>query len=175
MVLHAVESLCLSKKQAKEITGGLSVPSRMPGKAYSIPAKRCITGAKMRDIPGSICSGCYALKGRYGFQNVQDAQERRFQSLNDPRWIDAMVVLVRGESWFRWHDSGDLQSVAHFGRIIEVCKRTPTLNNPRTPFFSASFLYWRHPIKPALRLATNVTVHGFHMKVSEFFRGQPRT
>jgi len=28
-------------KDAKEITGGLSNPSKMPGKAYSIPASRC--------------------------------------------------------------------------------------------------------------------------------------
>ena len=51
------------KKEAKEITGGLSKPSKMPGPAYNLPAQACITGAKLVQIPGSVCEGCYALKG----------------------------------------------------------------------------------------------------------------
>ena len=42
------------KKEAKEITGGLSKPSKMPGPAYNLPAVACITGAKLakdRKIP----------------------------------------------------------------------------------------------------------------------------
>ena len=52
------------KKQAREITGGLSKPSKMPGPAHNLPAAACTTGAKLAKIPGSVCSGCYALKGR---------------------------------------------------------------------------------------------------------------
>jgi hypothetical protein len=58
----------LNKKQAREITGGLSKPSKMPGPAFNLPASRCITGAKLVKVPGSVCHGCYALKGRYRFQ-----------------------------------------------------------------------------------------------------------
>ena len=36
------------KKEAKEITGGLSAPSKMPGPAYNLPAQGCITGAKLQ-------------------------------------------------------------------------------------------------------------------------------
>ena len=50
----------LNKKQAKEITGGLSKPSKMPGPAFNLPASRCITGAKLVNIPGSVCHGCSA-------------------------------------------------------------------------------------------------------------------
>ena len=39
------------KKEAKEITGGLSAPSKMPGPAYNLPATECITGAKLVKIP----------------------------------------------------------------------------------------------------------------------------
>ena len=115
----------LNKKQAKEITGGLSKPSKMPGPCFNLPASRCITGAKLVKIPGSVCAGCYALKGRYRFGNVQKALERRRQALTSPQWVEAMVVLVSGNEFFRWHDSGDLQSLEHLKNIFEVCKRTP--------------------------------------------------
>ena len=113
------------KKQASKITGGLSAPSKMPGPAYNLPAADCITGAKLVKVPGSVCAGCYALKGRYRFNNVQSALRRRAASLMHPDWIDAMVALISGHEYFRWHDSGDIQSVEHLKRIFEVCKRTP--------------------------------------------------
>ena len=113
------------KKEAKKITGGLRAPSMMPGPAYNLPAQACITGSKLVKIPGSVCHGCYALKGRYRFKNVKDALSRRLASIMDPRWVDAMVVLIDKEPFFRWHDSGDLQSVQHLKNIFEVCNRTP--------------------------------------------------
>ena len=113
------------KKEAKEITGGLSKPSKMPGPAYNLPAAACITGAKLVQIPGSVCSGCYALKGRYNFSNVRLALARRLESLKHPQWVLAMTVLIKGEAHFRWHDSGDLQSSWHLKRIFEVCEATP--------------------------------------------------
>jgi len=33
------------KKEAREITGGLSKPSKMPGPAHNLPAAACKTGA----------------------------------------------------------------------------------------------------------------------------------
>ena len=69
------------KKEAKEITGGLSKPSKMPGPSYNLPAAACITGAKLAKIPGTVCYGCYALKGRYRFTNVRLALARRLESL----------------------------------------------------------------------------------------------
>ena len=113
------------KKEAKKITGGLSAPSKMPGPAFNLPAQACITGSKLVTVPGSVCHGCYALKGRYRFPNVKEALQRRLAALMDPRWVDAMVVLIDKEPFFRWHDSGDLQSVQHLKNIFEVCNRTP--------------------------------------------------
>ena len=113
------------KKEATQITGGLSKPNKMPGPSINLPAPACITGSKLVDVEGSTCSGCYALKGRYRFQNVKDAMKRRLDRLHDPRWVEAMVTLVDKQPVFRWHDSGDLQSVQHLKNIFEVCKRTP--------------------------------------------------
>ena len=36
-------------KEALEITGSLSKPSKMPGWAYGLPAKECKTGSKNDD------------------------------------------------------------------------------------------------------------------------------
>ena len=114
------------KKEARKITGGLSAPSKMPGPAFNLPAVNCITGAKLVKVPGSVCAGCYALKGRYRFPNVQAALNRRLKSLEHPDWIRAMVVLIDKAPWFRWHDSGDLQGPEHLKKIFEVCKLTPS-------------------------------------------------
>jgi hypothetical protein len=113
------------KKEAKEITGGLSRPGKMPGPSYNLPAPMCITGAKLAKIAGTVCYGCYALKFRYNFRNVKAALARRIASLTHQRWVDAMVTLITGHEYFRWHDSGDLQGPHHLKNIFEVCKRTP--------------------------------------------------
>ena len=115
----------MNKKEARKITGGLSAPSKMPGPAYNLPAVACITGAKLVNVPGSVCAGCYALKGRYRFPNVQQALQRRLDSITHPDWVRAMVVLIDKAPWFRWHDSGDVQGPEHIKKIFEVCKLTP--------------------------------------------------
>ena len=112
------------KKEARIITGGLSAPSKMPGPSFNLPAAACITGAKLVNVKGSTCSGCYALKGRYRFGNVQTALKRRLAKLHDPRWIESMGVLIDNTPLFRWHDSGDIQSAQHLKNIFEVCNRT---------------------------------------------------
>ena len=117
------------KKEARQITGGLSKPSKMPGPAHNLPAWKCITGVKLQAVPGSVCAGCYAMKGRYRFRNVKEALDRRLDALKDPRWVDAMVQLITGEKWFRWHDSGDIQSLDHLENIFRVCRRTPQVKH----------------------------------------------
>ena len=113
------------KYEAEEITGGLSAPGKMPEGSYNIPASACQTGQILALVKDTPCSGCYALKGRYRFPNVKDALARRLASLMDPRWTEAMTVLVKGKKHFRWHDSGDIQSVAHLKKIFELCNNTP--------------------------------------------------
>jgi hypothetical protein len=81
----------------------------------------------MAQIPGSICHGCYANKGFYKLyeSTILPVQMARLDSLIDPLWVDSMVSLIGADSYFRWHDSGDLQSVAHLELIAAVCEATP--------------------------------------------------
>ena len=113
------------KYEAEEITGGLSAPGKMPEGSYNLPASACQTGAKLREIEGTPCYKCYAFKGRYNFPNVKDALQRRLESLTHPQWVEGMYTLVKKIKHFRWHDSGDIQSVKHLINIFEVCKNTP--------------------------------------------------
>ena len=113
-------------KEAKEITGSLTRTSKMPGLSYSLPAWECKTGAKLRNIPGSVCAGCYALKGNYTrYPAIKAAQYVRLEALKDQRWIAAMVAQIIRQKYFRWHDAGDIQDAVHLQKIFRVCELTP--------------------------------------------------
>ena len=113
------------KREAKQITGGLSAPGKMPEGAWSISAFNCNIGSKLRLIPDTVCSRCYALARRYLFPNVQKALDRRLEATKHPQWIEAMVVLITGKRHFRWFDSGDLQGDEMLQQILEIVRRTP--------------------------------------------------
>ena len=81
-------------KEALQITGSLSKPSKMPGWAYGLPAKECKTGSRLVKIPGSVCYDCYALKGCYVFKVVQDAQYKRLKAIRHPLWVRAMTMQI---------------------------------------------------------------------------------
>jgi hypothetical protein len=102
----------------------------MPGLAYGLPAKECKVGSTLAKIPNSVCANCYALKGRYRFDNVQNAQYRRLATITDPLWVDAMAYLINYEKveYFRWHDSGDIQDLDHLRAIVEVARKCPDTN-----------------------------------------------
>ena len=113
------------KKEANIIVGGLSKAGKMPCPSINLPAAACITGQILAKVPGTTCHGCYALKGRYKFKKTKKAMARRLAALAHGSWTAAMVTLMAGRKYFRWHDSGDLQSAQHLKNILEVCKQTP--------------------------------------------------
>lgn len=114
---------------AKKICGGLSNPSKMPGYSYSISAKYCRTGSILRNEPDTTCSRCYAHKGHYSYRVVQNAMQRRYDSLGHPQWVAAVtsLILYTNTAYFRWHDSGDVQNSGHLLNIIEVARRLPVV------------------------------------------------
>jgi len=152
------------KKEASKITGGLSKPGKMPEGSYNLPASACQTGQKLAKVPGTPCYKCYAdNRGRYRFSNVKDAMNRRLESLQDPQWVEAMATLIKGKKHFRWHDSGDLQSVQHLIKIFEVCNLTPeTMHWLPTQERRYLPINWRHPKNLVIRLsnAKNDTIPG---------------
>jgi len=116
------------KHEAIAIAGTLSKPSKMPGFATGTPAAHCNVGSKLAKNPNSPCHDCYAKKGFYAlYPSVKIAQQRRLEGLENAEWPQAMTTLIeRTESpWFRWHDSGDIQSYKHLENIVAVCKALP--------------------------------------------------
>lgn len=125
------------KKDLWQITGGLSHPGKMPGYGWGISAHHCKRGAMLRKVKGSTCAICYALRGQYVFQNSLDAHARRLECFNNNTdiWIAGMVLLITGaysptaraQKYFRWLDSGDIQSdemLDAFACIAIMCPET---------------------------------------------------
>ena len=120
-------------KEAWANVGGLSKPSKMPGYGYGLSAFECDTGSKLRLIKYSTCSFCYALKLRYTWPSVKRAHANRLESITKKTWVDDMVLLIKhyGKKvpYFRWHDSGDLQSLDHLKKIVAVAMATPQVRH----------------------------------------------
>jgi hypothetical protein len=124
--MKVIPIIPMKKSQATSVCGSLSVTSKMPCKSYSLPTEACITGYKMAQIEGSICNSCYADKGNYAryANNIKPAQFARLDSINSEFWVSGMVSLIGTDKYFRWHDSGDLQSLDHLEKIATVAENT---------------------------------------------------
>lgn len=125
----------MRKTDQMALVGGLSKPTKMPGWAYGLPAQKCKIGGVLRKQGGTVCELCYAHKGMYVFPVVKQAQARRLAIvLRDPwEWSVNMSLLLHRlyarkseeDRFFRWHDSGDLQSAEHFQAIIAIAHALP--------------------------------------------------
>lgn len=121
----------MNKVEAEAIAGSLGSPSKMPGYSYGLPAEECQTGRRLVGVKGSVCDGCYALKGFYQTyaKTIKPAQYKRLASIQSAQWIDAMVTLIslaaKRSRFFRWHDSGDIQSVEHLDKIVTIAQYLP--------------------------------------------------
>lgn len=125
----------MNKKQAHAIHGGLTQTTKMPCQSYSLPTIACVTGFKMRAIAGSICAMCYAEKGNYRkYQNnIEPAQHARLESIAmaiadieyRAAWIQAMIISIGDDDYFRFHDSGDIQNIEHLELYAELARAMP--------------------------------------------------
>lgn len=159
----------------------------MPWFSWSTSAFDCKTGSKLREVNGSTCSSCYACKGNYRFINVKNAHARRLAGLDDPRFVEAFVTVLtnlynrttkvykRGrktvkENRFRWHDSGDLQSVEHLKMICEIARQTPFLDHwlPTREFGMVSRF-----IKEGNETPSNLLIRLSAVMVGEGFEHRP--
>jgi hypothetical protein len=120
--------MTFTPKEAWDFICGLSAPSKMPCYSYSISAFDCQTGRKLAKILNSVCNKCYAVRGNYLFRCVKNAHANRLASITKPEWVDAIVTAIgnyESSGFFRWFDSGDLQSLAMLEKICQVAKRLP--------------------------------------------------
>ena len=151
-------------KQSKKIIISLSKPDKMPGYAYGLPAWECKTGAKLVKVPGSVCAGCYALKGNYArYPEIKKSQYKRLASISKPEWVEAMAVVINSKAvaqhgYFRWHDAGDIQSAEHLQKIFEVCKLTPKVKH-WMPTREAQFLKDIDPAQVPSNLIIRMSSH----------------
>lgn len=125
---------CKGIKGYNEAVGGLGLPSKMPGYAYGLSATLCVTGRKLAQVKGTPCEFCYAMRNNYQYLSVIRCHERRLTALQDlTAWADNMGKLLKQlaasipdkQRYFRFHDSGDVQSVEHLHAILRVAVRNP--------------------------------------------------
>jgi len=139
-------------KEANSIAGTLSKTSKMPCRSYGITAKACQTGTAMKQLnqdklhitcthdiqialkDGKLiptCALCYCDdRGNYNYPSVMSSLHKRLESITNPLWTEALVYMIehertKGYEYFRWHDSGDIQSLDHIEQIIVACICTP--------------------------------------------------
>lgn len=124
-------------KQNTEIEITFSDTEKMPWISWDLPARRCKTGAKLVKVKGSICHGCYALKGRYLFGNKKKADDKRIGQLDNlEEWQEAFVKALakkykhmrdKSKAFFRWFTSGDLQSLSMLVAMNEIALALPEI------------------------------------------------
>lgn len=122
----------------EKLIGGFSRPSKMPCFCYGISALKCGVGSILAKIDGTVCSICYARKGQYRMDNVAKAHARRLDLIEEDigAWTENMVRALsfayrakdgKDQRVFRWHDSGDLQSLEHLDAIVEIARALPSI------------------------------------------------
>ena len=134
----------ITLKQAIEDAGKVTTGNtKMPGTSFPISARRCITGSKLAQVDGSVCSKCYALRLEAFRPSVHKGWEANYLrattmiDTNPERWSDAAAYQINKATnnmdesqWYhRWFDSGDLQSVAMLRAIVRACVKTPDVKH----------------------------------------------
>ena len=127
----------MNKKQTIINIGGLSSTSKMPCKSFNLSAYFCKVGGKLVNIKNSVCNGCYAMDGFYRMYRTKHTTNhfRKMNKFNNTKlWIESFIhyfnkyhtqTKSNDKNYFRWFDSGDLQSYRMLLAIVEICKQTP--------------------------------------------------
>ena len=107
------------------VTNILSQTSKMPCKSISLDAELCNTGSKLAKIPNTPCNKCYALRGFYNMPSVKKAMAARLEFMTGEYFVERMIHLLANEDYFRWFDSGDVQSYKMANDIVTIADNTP--------------------------------------------------
>jgi hypothetical protein len=116
--------------------------SKMPGSSFATDPFVCNVGSKLREIEGSVCSKCYAIrlaKMRPSVREGYAANEQAVRSAAEldgterRTFIEGMADQIRraalktGELYHRWFDAGDLASLAVLRLIADIARATPEI------------------------------------------------
>lgn len=125
-------------KELEKNIGGLSNTSKMPWFSWSISAYSCNVGSNLAKQQNTVCSGCYALSGAYRWSNTQKALNNRLKiwhvaKLN--KFVNDFTLLLSEKAkrapkeklFFRWFDSGDLQSLEMLEAINLIALNLPEI------------------------------------------------
>ena len=151
--------------------GSLSKPSKMPCHGYGLSAFNCRTGGKLAQIPGNVCEHCYAMRGNYLYPSVIKAHVTRHAAIAEDihKWEDDMYQKILREEqsgYFRWHDSGDVQSPEHLRAIVNLAHRLPHIR-----FWLPTKEYdWIAAIN--YEVPENLTIRVSHPMVGKVFVGR---
>ena len=88
--------------------------------SWSLPAGDSCPGAKGAEV----CNGCYAKKGMYRFPVVKNVREHNREDYKKDDWVDRMVKEVNKFDFFRWFDSGDIETPELAKKIRHVVSAT---------------------------------------------------
>tara|TARA_R100001163_G_scaffold6791_1_gene7427 strand:- start:1882 stop:2733 length:852 start_codon:yes stop_codon:yes gene_type:complete len=196
LTLRACNALLGKKPKNAAIS---SKNSKMPGYVFSTSAFFCKTGSKLHKVKGSVCESCYALNGNYRYPAVMEGMALNsigisfYESKEDYTvWTVALselirrrcilkeikdkqgnVIAIEDNRWFRFHDSGDIQSALHMEAINQIA-----INNPNVKFwiptregkFVKDFMKTN---KVASNLCIRISGHMVGKKASDFGTGLP--
>ena len=131
----------MTKKESVYNIGGISQTSKMPCLSFNLSAFFCNVGGKLVNIKDSVCNGCYAMKGFYGMMKKQHTKNhfRKMNKFNNTKlWILSFSDYLNNHykttskidgNYFRWFDSGDIQSYRMLLAIVEICRNTPQIKH----------------------------------------------
>ena len=104
----------------------LSKASKMPCRSWSLQAlDTCPASIRADGELVDACKGCYATDGNYRFSNVKAPRLHNREDWKQADWVDAMVVELDNDRYFRLFDSGDMYSLKLAEKIYSVMLATP--------------------------------------------------
>ena len=78
----------------------LNKTSKMNCFSFSLDARDCITGSKLRLIEGSTCSKCYALRNNYNYPSVIKNRKNNLKHLESEYFVYVMTYQLQHMKYF---------------------------------------------------------------------------
>ena len=116
--------------------------SKMPGSSFATDPFQCNVGSQLRDVEGSVCSKCYAIRLAKMRPSVRQGYAANEAAMRDAsmckgiireRFVQGMADQIRraavktGELYHRWFDAGDLSSADELELIADIARETPEI------------------------------------------------